>query len=70
MVVQEVTEGYGGAKAGVQPGDVILSADGELISSTGDLLQARDLHVIGDVLALTVKRGAEVLTLDVPVQAP
>lgn len=70
VVVQEVTEGYGGAKAGVQPGDVILSADGELISSTGDLLQARDLHVIGDVLALTVKRGAEVLTLDVPVQAP
>ena len=70
LIVQEVTPGYGGAKAGVQAGDIILAADGVPVSTTDDLLQARDLHTVGESLTLTLQRGEDQLTLEIPISAP
>ena len=70
VIVQEVKEGYGGEKAGIQVGDVIIAADGDPIFSTGDLLQARDQHAVGDTITLSVMRGTRTFTVDVPILAP
>ena len=70
LTVQEVTAGYGGEKAGVQPGDIVLSADGTPVHTADELLQLRDLHTVGDTFVLTLQRGRETITAEIPVMAP
>ncbi|MBQ0038049.1 MAG: trypsin-like peptidase domain-containing protein [Clostridiales bacterium] len=65
VVVYEVLEGFGAAKAGIQPDDVILAADGREISEIDDLLLVRRTHEIGDTVALTIQRGDKTFDVDV-----
>jgi len=58
--VEEVYPGYPAAKAGIRPGDVILSVDGRRVDSTYDLQREVRAHRIGDVVILKVWRGGRV----------
>ncbi len=63
MVVDEVTENGPAAKAGMQPGDVIVSMDGKLLTNADDLDAAlKDANMNG--MTMDVLRGAEVETTE------
>jgi len=66
LEVYSVEPGFGAEEAGVQEGDIILSADGQPIAQTTDLLAVRRTHVIGDVMELTLLRNGETFTVSVP----
>lgn len=66
LEVYSVEPGFGAEEAGVQEGDIILSADGQPIAQTADLLAVRRTHVIGDVMELTLLRNGETFTVSVP----
>jgi serine protease Do len=56
-------------KAGLKPGDVILSVDGKKTDYVAQLQQAIAFHKAGDVVALQVARkGGQVVTIRVPLQ--
>ena len=59
----------GAAEAGVQPGDIILEADGQPVSVTSDLLTVRRSHSVGDTIRLTIQRDGQSLTVDVVLYA-
>lgn len=63
-----VTPGGAAAAAGLQPGDVITALDGEALETLVDYTAALRTHAPGDVVTLTVRRGAETLTLNATVQ--
>ena len=63
--VEEVTPGSSGDVAGVRPGDFLLAADGETLSSSQDLLRIRRQHYLGDEVPVTLWRNGEVLDVTV-----
>ena len=59
VTVRSVEEGMGAQAAGVQPGDILLAADGHAIHQNWDLLDyRRELHV-GDTVDLTLRRDGQ-----------
>ena len=69
LVIYDVTEDYGAAKAGLLPGDVILAADGTEVHETWELLDLRGRHIVGESMVLTVQRGDQVFDADVTLYA-
>ena len=69
MEVYTVDDALGAAEAGVQPGDIILEADGQPVSVTSDLLTVRRSHSVGDTIRLTIQRDGQTLTVDVVLYA-
>ena len=67
--VYTVDDTLGAAEAGVQPGDIILEADGQPVSVTSDLLTVRRSHSVGDTIRLTIQRDGQTLTVDVVLYA-
>ena len=67
--VYTVDDTLGAAEAGVQPGDIILEADGQPVSVTSDLLTVRRSHSVGDTIRLTIQRDGQSLTVDVVLYA-
>ena len=65
VLIEEVQSGYGAEEAGVQPGDVILAADGQTVSTTADLLTVRRSHAIGDSMTLTLLRDGRVFDVTI-----
>jgi serine protease Do len=66
LFVQDVSAGFGGAKAGLQAGDEIIAADGTPVSDNLGLLAARRNHTVGDTLYLTVVRQGQQMDFAVP----
>ena len=64
-VIDSVTENFGAEAAGLQRGDVILSADGTAVYSNYDLLRARRAHIVGETITLTVQRDGQTLDVEV-----
>jgi serine protease Do len=56
-VVEHVDEGSPAEKAGLQPGDVLVRADGSSVTSSLDLERALLDHTAGDKVVLLVRRG-------------
>ncbi len=69
VTVYEVANDSGAKKAGIQPGDVVLKADGVELHDTGDLLVVRRSHVVGDTVKLTIQRDGKIMDVDVVLQA-
>ena len=69
VLVVDVEDGTCAAEAGVQPGDIILEADGQPVSVTSDLLTVRRSHSVGDTIRLTIQRDGQSLTVDVVLYA-
>lgn len=63
--VYSVEAGLGGEKAGIQPGDVVLEADGVALRETLDLLAVRRNHLAGDTMHLTLLRNGQTVAVDV-----
>ena len=59
--VEEVTPGGVGEAAGIRAGDFLLTADGEPLMSSQDLLRIRRQHYLGDEMPVTLWRDGEVL---------
>ena len=69
VLVREVTKGYGGDMAGILPGDVILSVDGEAVDDNTDILRIRRRHQAGDTLVMVIYRDGQRFTVQVPLMA-
>lgn len=67
--IADVTEGMGAAKAGMKPGDRILSVAGQRISGLSDYYKATENKKPGDIVDVLVQRGKEELTLQVELSA-
>lgn len=59
VVVQSVEEGHAAQIAGVEPGDVILAANGQTIRDNWDLLDYRRVCQVGDTVDLTILRNGK-----------
>jgi len=59
--VEEVTPGGVGETAGIRAGDFLLTADGEPLLTSQDLLRIRRQHYLGDEMPVTLWRDGEVL---------
>jgi len=66
LLVQEVTPGGVGDAAGIQAGDYLLSADGEELLTSTDLLRVRRHHYLGETMEIVLWR--EGLLLNVTLQ--
>ena len=64
-LVAEVTPGGPGARAGLQPGDIVLSVNGTKVGSSTELTRAVARTHSGDVMRLEIRRGGRVQTLSV-----
>ena len=69
VVVYTVEDGYGAAEAGIQPGDVLLKADGQPLHQINDLMAVRRTHLVGDTMTLTVQRDGQVFDVSVTLYA-
>lgn len=67
--VEEVYQGTGAHQAGVRPGDVIVEAEGESVSTSADLLRIRRGILAGESMELLIWRDGEYLTLSVVLTA-
>jgi S1-C subfamily serine protease len=78
-LVTYVTPGGAGEKAGLQPttrdelgrlhlGDLIVAIDGRAVGRVDDLLNQLEARKVGDRVAVTVRRGAVLVTLTVELQ--
>jgi hypothetical protein len=63
-----VTPGGAAAAAGLQTGDVITAIDGEATDTLVDYTAALRAHTPGDAVTLTMRRGAETLSVTATVQ--
>ncbi|MCL2002912.1 MAG: trypsin-like peptidase domain-containing protein [Oscillospiraceae bacterium] len=69
VYIAEVADGSPAAKAGVKPGDVILSFNGERTTGGAELLLALNALRVGAVAPITVYRNGEEITLTVTLDA-
>lgn len=67
--IADVVDGGGAAKAGMRPGDRILSVDGHAISSLADYYKATEKKKAGDIVPVVVRRGSDEITLQVELAA-
>jgi serine protease Do len=68
VILEDVDPGGPSDQAGLKPGDLVLSVDGEAITRLHQLLMAVDQHAIGDVLKMVVLRGSDKIEAGVTVQ--
>ena len=69
LTVLEVTPGGPGEEAGIQVDDLIITADGETLTSSSDLIRIRRRHAAGETLTLVVERGGRRFTAGVVLRA-
>jgi serine protease Do len=69
VIVQEVTPGEGGDKAGLEPDDVIRKVDGEEIKTNLDLIGKIAHHRPGDTVTLEVWRDGKPRNVEVTLGA-
>ena len=65
VVVNSVEENGGADRSGVQPGDILLQADGQDIYTTEDLFRIRADHQVGETMHLTLWRDDGTFETDV-----
>ncbi len=69
VYIHEVVENSPAAKAGLQPGDLLISADGETITGLDALNRILVRHQFGDELAVRLIRGLDIVPLTVKLEA-
>ena len=65
MFVASVQENSGAADAGLQEGDLIISVDGQKVSSTTEINDLRDQKKPGDTMVFRVLRDGEQIDANV-----
>lgn len=69
VLVQEVELGSAGDRAGLAPGDVIVTADGEAVETTRDLSNIKNKRRPGDKMHLEYYRGARLRSTELTLQS-
>ncbi len=64
-LITEVAQDSPAAQGGLKPNDIVTELDGKPIRTSLNLAEALRRHKPGDKVSFTIKRGAEVLTLEV-----
>jgi serine protease Do len=67
VIVADVAAGGPAAKAGLEPGDLVMSLDGKAMENGRQFRINVYTHGIGEQVAVEVRRGAKSFTLRVPV---
>ena len=67
-LVREVVPGGGAARAGLEPGDLIVQVDDEEVTSVDELILAIRAHRIGDSVTVTYVRDGDTRTAEVELQ--
>ena len=67
VYVAAIVEDGPADEAGFELGDKILTIDGVEIDETGDIIDIRDSHDVGDVLSVVVVRDGERITLNLTI---
>ncbi len=67
VIVADVAAGGPAAKAGIEPGDLVLSLDGKPMENGRQFRINVYTHGIGEMVAVEVRRGSRTLTMRVPV---
>ncbi len=65
LYVVAVSTGSGAERAGIMVDDVIVKADGQIVTTMEELNDIRDTHKAGEVIKLTIVRGGNTMTLNV-----
>lgn len=65
IYVVSVSTGSGAEKAGIQPGDVIVKADGKTVTTSDELNDVRDTHKAGEQIKLTLVRDGKTMDINV-----
>jgi serine protease Do len=65
LIVESVEKGSPAEDAGIQAGDIITEVNGEKVTAYSDLTSVISKSKAGDVVTLTVTRGAETLKIEV-----
>ena len=65
VLVRDVVPDCAAEKAGVQPGDVILTINGHRVKTSHDLLMEVTKYKLGDVLELGIRRGTKEITFKI-----
>jgi serine protease DegQ len=68
-VVTQVRDGSPAANAGLQPGDVIVAANGRPVRNEGDLYNAEGLAAIGSTIELKILRDGKSETVSARIEA-
>lgn len=63
VYVTDVAAFSAAEKAGIKPGDVIIRADGQEVTTVTELSDLRDKHKAGETMALTIMRSGEQLEI-------
>ena len=66
--IDSVSEGAAGDRAGLQADDVIVSAGGEDVRGSSDVLRVRKNYQVGDEMPMTVWRDGEYLEVVLDLQ--
>ena len=69
LFVKEVTPNGPGDEAGIQEGDLIVTADGETLAASTDLIRIRRRHLAGDTLTLVIERDGRRFTAEIVLRA-
>ncbi|HVV85620.1 MAG TPA: carboxypeptidase regulatory-like domain-containing protein, partial [Kofleriaceae bacterium] len=72
LTIVELRPGGSGQRAGLAVGDLVTAVDGRDVTmlTDGGLLTLFARHAVGDVVQVTIRRGAASLTLPVTVEGP
>jgi S1-C subfamily serine protease len=70
LLVKSVVPGSNAARAGLKPGDLLLTLDGEALADNFDLVYAVRRKHAGDHGSLQFDREGQIVTTDVLFQAP
>jgi S1-C subfamily serine protease len=71
VLVTDVQRGTAAARAGLKPGDIVVSAGGQRVRSSDDLQLALGRHPLGEPLAVEVLRGGDRLAIETrPTELP
>lgn len=69
-MVTGVLPGMGAAAAGIEPGDLVLTTDGQAVADSAALIAAVQARAEGDLLKLEIKRGDATLSLEIELALP
>ncbi len=61
--ISQVSDGSGAALAGIEPGDILISIDGQPLSSAEAVQTAVRAHAPGDVISVVIERDGDLQTL-------
>ena len=68
VYIVQVNEGGAADKAGLEAGDLLVSIDGNAISTTSDVTSILDEHAVGDTIEVQVVRGKQMVEVSLTLQ--